>query len=64
MQFNLRPQINLNIRLKVVQHNVLHWAKARKCELANHYLELNPDIILLNSHGRGDNDLIKIFPYN
>ena len=50
-------------RLTVLQHNVLHWGGGRKIALANAYLGVNPDIILLNSTGISDADKIKIFPY-
>ena len=37
-------------RLRIVQHNVLHWDR-RKYDLSNTYRQLDPDIILINSHG-------------
>ena len=50
-------------RLKILQHNVLHWGGTRKISLANTYLTENPDIILLNGTGITDDNAIKIFPY-
>ena len=50
-------------RITVLQHNVLHWGGGRKIALANTYLQINPDIILLNSTGIPDTDVIKIYPY-
>lgn len=52
----------LNNTIKVIQHNVLHWRK-RKLELSNTYRELNPDIILINSHCQTNNTHIKIPGY-
>ena len=53
----------MNGQLTILQHNVLCWTEARRYELANQYLEIRPDIILLNSHGRKDDEAIKIYPY-
>ena len=50
-------------RLKVLQHNVLHWDGGRKISLANTYAAEDPDIILLNGTGITDDKAIKIFPY-
>ena len=50
-------------RLTVLQHNVLHWGGGRKISLANTYLQVNPDVILLNSTGIPDSETIKIYPY-
>ena len=49
--------------LKVIQHNVLKWTAPRATELYNIYRQLDPDIILLNSTGRKQNEKIKIFGY-
>lgn len=49
--------------LRVIQHNVLHWHNS-KYELCNTYTSHTPDTIFLNSHGRNDNERIKIFSYN
>ena len=49
-------------KLIVVQHNVLHWA-TRKNELYNTYRQLDPDIILLNSHGVKDCDSLSLYTY-
>lgn len=48
--------------VKILQHNVLHWA-TRKDELYNTYQLIDPDIILINSHGHKDTSPIKIFNY-
>ena len=60
---NNNSLLNLSSRLTILQHNVLSWNSPRKHDLANEYLKLNPDIILLNGHGRKNDDKIKIFPY-
>ena len=49
--------------LKVLQHNVLHW-RTHKEALTINYLQHNPDIILLNSHGLKTNEPLKIQGYN
>ena len=48
--------------LKVLQHNVRHW-RTNKNSLINSYMEFNPHIILINSHGVKDNDTLKIPGY-
>ena len=50
--------------LKIIQHNVLKWTKSRGNELSNIYGHFNPDIILINSTGKIDNNKIKIHQYN
>ena len=45
-----------------MQHNVHNWRNNRHV-LINTYLELNPDIILINSHGLKSNETIKITGY-
>ena len=49
-------------RLRVVQHNVLTWNN-RKHELSNTYRTLDPDIILIQSHGITNNETFKIHGY-
>lgn len=49
--------------IKIIQHNVLHWS-TRKFHLTNIYQEINPDIILINSHGMKEEENIKISGYN
>lgn len=49
--------------LKIIQHNVQHWA-TRKHSLTNIYMDLDPDIMLLNSTGIKNREIIKIFNYN
>lgn len=49
--------------LKVLQHNVLAWTFNRSNELRNIYRVEDPDLILINSHGRKNNENIKIFNY-
>ena len=58
LAFNVR-QVN---RLTIVQHNVLHWA-TRKNELYNTYRHLDPDIILINSHGVKEAESLKMYTY-
>ena len=48
--------------LKIVQHNVAH-VKPYKFNLLNAYKSLDPDIILINSHGLQDTDTIKMLGY-
>lgn len=48
--------------LKVVQHNVHHW-ETKKLELSNIYIDMSPDIILINSHGNKTGQNIKIQGY-
>ena len=50
--------------LKILHHNVLAWTFNRRNELCNIYREINPDILLLSSHGQKNNNNIKIFGYN
>ena len=50
-------------RIKVLQHNVLNWSAERSNELYNTYQDIDPEIILLNTHGRKDESKIKIFRY-
>ena len=69
-----RRKVNLisimaNIRnnlstIKIIQQNVLKWTFSRRNELRNHYMKMDPDIILLNSTGLRDSERIKIFNYN
>lgn len=53
-----------NKNLRVIQHNVLSWTYNRRNELCNTYRIEDPDIILINSHGRKNTDRIKIFNYD
>ncbi len=46
-----------------VQHDVLSWRNKTQT-LTNIYKELNPDIILMNSHGLKPKENIKIYNYN
>lgn len=55
--------IKFNSKIKIVQHNVLAWTPTRSLELTNHYLTLRADVILLNSHGRKNDEPIRIFGY-
>lgn len=50
--------------LKIIQLNVLAWTFLRRNELYNIFRLEDPDVILLNSHGRKDIDRIKIYGYN
>lgn len=49
-------------KIKIIQHNVLNW-RNRKNELTNTYLNLDPDIIMLQSHGIKTGEPIKIPGY-
>lgn len=46
----------------ILQHNTLHW-ETNKFNLTNTYLQINPDIILLNSHGVKTHDSLYIKGY-
>ena len=48
--------------LKIVQHNILHW-RTNYLSIVNTLRTIDPDIILINSHGNNNNK-IKIFNYN
>lgn len=48
--------------LKIVQHNVRSW-RAQKINLYNIYRDIDPDIILINSHGCTADNKIKLFNY-
>ena len=50
-------------KLKVIQHNVQNWQTKRHA-LTNVYLQENPHILLLNSHGLIDDQTLKIQNYN
>ena len=53
--------MNINT-LTIVQHNVSHWAPNRHI-LTNTYKEINPDILLINSHGLSHNNTLHIHNY-
>ena len=46
-------------RLRVIQHNVLHWP-THKYDLFNTYRQFDPDLILINTHGMSDDTRLKI----
>ena len=48
----------------IVQHNVLAWTTERKHALANVYLKINPDVLLLNSTNVINNEEMKLYNYN
>ena len=50
------------VNLCIIKHNVLSWKK-NKNNLVNTYNKINPDVILINSHGNLNNEKIKIFNY-
>ncbi len=54
------PTIGYN--LKIIQHNVLNW-KTNKYSLIPNYLSINPDIILISSHGLKSKEELKIPGY-
>ena len=45
-----------------MQHNVLSW-RSNKESLISYYLEMSPDIILINSHGLHSDEALKIPGY-
>ena len=47
----------------IVQQNALHW-RTNCLSLANAYRLIDPDIIILNSHGNYNDHKIKLFTYN
>jgi len=49
-------------KLKIVQHNVAHW-RPYKHNLTNIYRIIDPDIILINSHGMRAGESLKIYGY-
>ena len=49
--------------ITVIQHNVLTWNN-RKHKLYNTYVENYSDIIILNSTGVMDSEIIKMYNYN
>lgn len=48
--------------IKIIQHNVLHWNN-RRISLSNTYRIIDPEIILINSHGIQENTPMKIPGY-
>ena len=50
--------------IKIIAQNVIKWTFQRRNELSNYYRGEDPDIILLNSTGVGDDESIKVFNYN
>ena len=55
----------LTMRLDIIHHNVRHWGH-HKNDLSNYYLQHNPDVISINSHGLNtdSNKFVKIFSYS
>ncbi len=51
-----------NYNLKIIQHNVLNW-RTNKHSLLPNYINNNPDLILINSHGLKSNEELKIPGY-
>ena len=49
-------------KIKVLHHNVHHWP-SKRLNLLNTYRHIDPDIILLNSHGLPNHKIIKIPGY-
>lgn len=60
---NVMDLLPMTNKLTIVQHNVRHW-KGTRGELTNIYLKIDPDIILINSHGVAASDVMKIFGYD
>lgn len=48
--------------LRILQQNVAYW-KPYKHNLINTYRDMNPDIILVNSHGLNANESLNIYGY-
>ncbi len=48
--------------LTIMQHNILNW-KTNKSSVMHNFLQVNPEIILINSHGLKDNEPLKIPGY-
>ena len=55
---------NRREQFTIIQHNVQNWTFQRRNELSNIYKELDPDVILINSHCRRQQEKIKLFNYN
>ena len=49
-------------KITVLQHNTLHW-RTNKSNLIITYKTIDPDIILLNSHGVKTEEPLKIYGY-
>ena len=49
-------------KVTIIQHNVAHWNPYRHT-LTNIYRDLDPDILLINSHGLHENEMLKIYGY-
>ena len=54
--------MNNTDNIRILQHNVRHWSTNKKT-ITNVYSEINPDIILLNSHGLKNTENLKIRTY-
>lgn len=48
--------------INILQHNINNWNN-NKTTLTSIYKELDPDLILINSHGLKSSENIKIYPY-
>jgi hypothetical protein len=55
--------LNLKTNIKIIQHNVRHWNNNRFA-FSNIYQAVDPDIILINSHGNKTTTPIKIQNYD
>lgn len=49
--------------IKILQQNVLNWGN-RKFNLSGTYTHIDPEVILINSHGIKDNKSVHIRGYN
>lgn len=49
--------------ITIIQHNVQSWNN-RNFHVISSYKQINPDIILINSHGLINNENIKIVGYS
>jgi hypothetical protein len=52
------------MKLKIIQHNVRNWNVNNRFALSNVYLQEDPDIILINSHGLKQGEPLKIQNYD
>ena len=53
------------MKLDLIHHNVNHWGSDKNL-LSNYYLQSNPDIIKINSHGLDSTkgQFLKLFTYS
>ena len=49
--------------IKVIQRNVSKWTPIRRNELFNTYMRANPNIIMINSTGLRDLEILKTYTH-